>query len=51
MTKQTYFTYDIYLYNNLGYQQYKFDDTWSHPGHSQNVVAGKGPQNEISFFL
>ena len=48
MTKQTYFNSDMYLYNNLGCQQYKFDDTWPRIDHSQNVVYGKNP--EITLF-
>ena len=44
MTKQTCFSSDIYLYNNVGYQQYQFDDTWPRPDHSENVVYEKKKQ-------
>ena len=40
MRKQTYFSSDVYLFNNLWYQEYQFDDTW--PDYSHNVVCGKG---------
>ena len=42
---------DKYLYNNLGSQQYKYDDTWSRPGHSQNIASGKGKKTKLEFYV
>ena len=49
MTTQTCFSTEIYLYNNLGYQQYKFDYTWPRPYSSENVVSGKGKKAKLEF--